>query len=102
MILMVTGTYPVTSIDEVAKVFLEVMKTPPPDYIENLGFYSTWGGDGITFYMIENIPDGKVDDGLRDVTGRIAKYRSIDGYKVRYEVLSTIEDSLAFLGKKMP
>ncbi len=99
---MVTGTYPMTSIDESVKVFLEVMKTPQPDYIETLGFYNAWGGEGITFYMILDIPDGKIDDGLRDITGHLANYRSVDGYKVRYEILSTVEDSLAFLGKQMP
>jgi hypothetical protein len=78
------------------------MKTPIPDYVETLGFYTCWGGDGIVFYMILDIKDGNIDEGLKDLRNRLANYMSVDGYKVKYEVLTSVEESLAVVGKEMP
>jgi len=103
MILMCTGTYPLTSAMKAADVFLENASVDPiPDYIDTLGFYTQWGGDGIVFYLILDVEDGKVDDGVRALTKRFVNYKSVEGYKVEIQVVLPIAEALAAIGKEAP
>jgi hypothetical protein len=102
MILMVTGTYPLTSAMKAVDVFMEEGKDPLPEYIKNLGFYNTWGGDGIAFYLLLDIEDGKVDEALGVLVGRHAQYMSVEGYKLQYIPLAKVEASMDVIGKEMP
>lgn len=103
MKLMITSTYPLSSINKVVDIFLDTAsKNPMPDYIEMLSLYSHWGGDGIKAYTVYDIKEDRVDEGVLEITKRMVNFASVDGYKIESQVILPIEEALAILGKKMP
>jgi hypothetical protein len=103
MIAMLNETYPISAAIEVAKIFIEELKTNPhPDYMQMLGLYAHWGGDGIVVYAYYQIEDGKVDEGVKDLTSRELKFASVDGYKVQFQVVLPVAEALALVGMEMP
>jgi len=103
MMLMINTDCPISSVSKAVDILIESMKSNPvPDYIKLLGFYSYWGGQGIVSHVVYDIEDGKVDEGLKGITGRLLEYSTIDGYKIEVKVVTPIEQSLAFFSKEMP
>jgi hypothetical protein len=102
MKLMLITTYPLTSTSKVVDLFLEIAsKDPLPDYIEMLDIYSHWGGEGIKAYALYDIKEN-IDEGIMEITKRMVRYASIDGYKIDSQVVLPIAEALAVLGKEMP
>lgn len=91
-----------TAIQEVVKVFLENMEMGLPDYVEMDGPYTRWGGEGITAYVMYKLQDDKAAEALNLIITRDARFADIAGYKIKYELVLNIEDSLAIVGAKMP
>jgi hypothetical protein len=102
MHLMSISTYPMTSIGDVVKVFLEVMKAGYPDYIEMEGPYNRWGGNGIVTTVIYKIQDDKIMEAVKEIVANDAKYADIQGYKLESSIVLDTQDSLAIVGEKLP
>lgn len=101
MIVMNIATYPMSSIPKVVEIFIENMKTGIPDYIKMTGPYSRWGGEGITAFVIYDIQDDRIMEGMKELGARDARYAAAEGYKIESSVLLSIEDSLSLVGEKM-
>ena len=102
MQVMVTTTYPTSSLPQVAKVLSETMKEKLPDYMKVLGWYTAAGGEGIeshTFYQIE---DDNAAEGAKHIEGWLVRFFPVEGYKVKMEIVVSvsIEEAFHFAGKK--
>jgi hypothetical protein len=104
MRLMYTTTYPISSMDDTVKVFVEgLTKNPMPDFVEQEAMYVRWGGKGLKVYAVYNVTDGNVDEGVKAITRFLMSFGDVEGYKVKSaEVIMTAEDALTMVGEKMP
>jgi hypothetical protein len=95
------ATYPLTSVDAVAKRFLEVVKEPLPDYVRMTAIYVEYGGKGINVYTPVEIDKGHEDEGMMALTKWYTNFYDIDGYEVVFRVVYTVEEALPLIGMKM-
>lgn len=98
MHVMMVATYPLTSIPEAVKLYLEARKRPIPDFMKVIGEYSTYGGKGIKAYSIFEIEEGHVEEGGGEILTRMAPFYSVEGYEIAIEWLALPEDALPTLG----
>jgi len=92
MMVMVTATYPTSSLQEVMKVTTETMKDKLPDYMKVLGWYTGTGGEGIESHTIYRIEDSRVAEGMNLISGWLIRYFPVEGYKVKTEIVAGIEE----------
>jgi hypothetical protein len=101
MLIMYTMTYPLKSTLDAAKRFIEALKDPPPDYINELGPYVRYGGKGIKAYWLVEIEKGHEDEGIKEIAKRLTIYFDVEGYEIDSEVVVTAEEAVPLLGLEM-
>jgi hypothetical protein len=100
---MVTETYPMSSMYKVVETFLDTMVSEPlPDFITTDGIYVRWGGRGLKAYAVYDVAQDRAEEGFKALTSFFVNFGEIDGFKLKSEVVMTVEDALSVLGKKMP
>lgn len=101
MMLMVTATYPTSSLSRVAEVTSETMKDKLPEYMKVVGWFNGTGGEGIESHTIYRIDDDKVALGMNTIAGWLMRYFPVEGYKVKTEFVSGIEEMDSYRGRKI-
>jgi hypothetical protein len=95
-------TFPLKSVVETGKLFVEGLKDDPlPDYVKLLGLYVEYGGKGITTYDLYEIEKGHEDEGIKALTKDLIKYYDVEGYEVISKTVMTAEEALPLLGLSM-
>jgi hypothetical protein len=79
---------------DVAKTFLETVKTPPPPYLKSLGVYATYGDKGYKWYNIVEIDDKHVSEGLTELMKRTVPFDDIEGLKIKMEILTSMRTAI--------
>jgi len=101
MHIMTFATYPLKSVNAVAKKFIEVMQEPLPDYMRMTAFYVEYGGKGINAYTPVEIDKGHEEDGIRELTKWYTNFFDIEGYEVVSRVVYTAEEALPLIGMSL-
>ena len=96
-----TISYPLTKSDEVGRKFLEVSEKYTDneslgDIIVRAAVQAT--DEGIQVFSLVKLNNGKTDDAYKDAAQRMVEYRSIEGFKYRFDVLFEVEEALALIG----
>ena len=103
MLNMLIATFPMESTDKAVETFLDNMANDPfPDFVEMTALYSHWGDAGVKTYTIYDIKEGKVDEGIMEITRRMARFRSVKGYTIESEIILPLEAALSVIDKEMP
>ena len=98
MIILITAWYPGHKAKEVAEMFLKQAEKGNPPYIKKwLSFGTSDGKDGMKGYNLVYIEKGHVDEGLANIYKLIAPYYKIEGYSVKFEVLSLVSEAAKML-----
>jgi hypothetical protein len=96
------STYPLKSVAETAKLFVEGLKDDPlPEYVKTLAMYAEYGGKGMTVYHIFEIEKGHEDEGLKALAKSYIRFYDIEGFEVTSKAVLTAEESLPMLGLSM-
>jgi hypothetical protein len=90
LLLMFTVTAPLNKGVEVTKTFLKAVETPPPPYLRSRGVYATYDDEGYKWYNIVEIDDKHVSEGLTELMKRTVPFDSIDGLRIRMEILTSM------------
>jgi len=103
MLLMVTGTYPVTSAADFGKLAIDEMKNNPyPDFIKR-NYYFKFGGDGVIAYIIYDIEEGNEEAARKDISSRMFKMmHSVKGLTASLEPLFSVEEGFSWLSMVAP
>jgi len=105
MVLILLTTWgPLGKAEEVAKIYLEVRKTPIDRSIMKrvvpMGIRMTEGG--LRNISIYEAKPGKVAEALADLAKRVLPFGEIEGYKIEMETLLSGTEAMPLLGLKMP
>ena len=98
MLVMTIVTYPLKSVMEVGRQFVESLKDPLPDYINRLAIYTRYGDKGIQAYSPVEIEKGREDEGLKELVKWYTQYFDIEGFEVRMEIELAVEEALPLIG----
>ena len=102
-LIMITSWYPLNKVTEVAAKFLEgIKKYPQASYEKVLVSAVSSTKKGLRTIWIEEIEEGKLEDGLKLVTTRLVEYFGIEGYKYKLETLMTLEEAMPMIGLAIP
>lgn len=101
MHLMTTTTYPLSSAAQAGKKFVEVAKSPLPDFLNRLAMYTEYGGKGITAYGIYEVEAGHEDEGIKALVKLITNFYDIPGYETAIRVVLTVEEALPMIGLEL-
>ena len=101
MFVMVTSTYPHDKAIEVGKAFIKTLETPLPSFVK-FTVYVCSTELGIKGYVLYEIEDAKLAEGLREVVKRHVTYQNIAGYRWKVETLLTAEEALPLVGLAPP
>lgn len=103
MLHIYTTTYPMSKMVQAADIFLDLMANDPyPDYVKIRDLYAAWGGDGVQMWTIYEVADDKEKEGIASITKRLARFASVEGFRMESRVILPLEEALAVLGKKLP
>ena len=97
MFVMVISTYPHDKATEVGKAFIKNMENPLPSFVKFV-VYVTSTELGIKGYVLYEIEDEKLAEGIREVVKRHVTYQNIVGYRWNIETLLTAEEALPMIG----
>ena len=99
---MVVGKWPLSSSDDIGKVTLEVLSKPASDFIKRREIFSTAAGeDGLKSYVLVEIEDEHLNDGLKRLAEDFIAFRVVPGYTYSFETLMGMEESMAAVGLKI-
>jgi hypothetical protein len=99
---MVVSRWPLSSTDEVGKVTLEVLKKPALEYVKRREMFGAADSeDGIKSYVLLEIEDEHLNDGLKRLTEDFMEFRVVPGYTYSIETLIGAEDAFALMGLKL-
>jgi len=98
MHVMATVTYPLKSVMEVGKQFVESLKDPLPEYVNRLAIYTRYGDKGIQAYSPVEIEKGREDDGIRELVKWYTQFFDIEGVEVRIELVLPVEEAMPLIG----
>ena len=101
MIFMITQRYPLSQINEMAKRYLEVIKTALPPAIKKWQTFSTFEGDLIKVYNLIMTEKDKADAAQMHVMKTLAPFGEVEGYTVETEVVLGAKDAFAALGRSV-
>jgi hypothetical protein len=103
MYFMLTFEIPPHKAEEVAKAFIKIVQSDLaklPDYVKQLHALNVMANN-IKSYVLWEIDDDKIPEGLGVINKLAAQYMPIEGMKILLEPLITMQDSLAIFGLKM-
>lgn len=93
---VVVITYPMSKIAEVIPLYLDqVSNDPLPDWIEEVGFFSQFGGDGVRNWAIYSAPDERSAEALKKLVNSQMRYAGVDGFKIEYETVMPVMEAIA-------
>ncbi len=97
--------YPSHKVEEVVKVYLEMLKKFPED--ESLGELIipaavNTGCEGLKSLAVTKVKEGKLEDALTRVGTQMVMFQSVEGFEYSIEVWSTVEEAMTAIGKSMP
>ena len=95
MIIINSFSYPIQSIDECVKCFMEL--EPFPDYITEKGNYSRFGKEAIEGIHILEVDDSKIFEGRTFIGKRILAFAKVQGFKCSSNQWTPIEEALKML-----
>ena len=96
---LLTMTYPNDKAQELGKKYLELIKSPPPSYLKiSHIFAATDPLYGIKGYVLYEIEDDKLFDGIKTIGKRMGAFRDIKGWKYNVEPLLEVKDALSLIG----
>ncbi|RJP32226.1 MAG: hypothetical protein C4536_06435 [Actinobacteria bacterium] len=99
MVWIIITTYPMSGIAKAIEIYLDQQQNNPvPDWIEEIGFYSQWGGDGVRNWQLIKCPDDKWNDALKELIPRNLRYGEIEGFKIEYEITLPVMEAIAAAG----
>ncbi len=98
MFLVSNSTYPLSSAKEVAAAFVKAAETPLPSYIKRIHTLTSAGELGIKVLGIFEVDDGKVADGIKELTRYFVQYYDLDGFMYTLEPMLTAEEAIPLLG----
>ena len=94
-----TMTYPNYKATELGKKYLELAKTPLPSYMKITHIFATTDPlYGIKGYVLYEIEDDKLFDGIKEIGKRMNTFREIKGWKYNIETLLEVKDALSLIG----
>ena len=92
MIIINTFSYPIQSVDECVKCFMELV--PFPDYITEKGMYTRFAKKGIEGIHVLDVDDSKRSEALEFIGKRILAFSKVPGFKCASNTWLTVEDAL--------
>jgi hypothetical protein len=101
MVWIIVTTYPMSKIAKAIELYLDMDQNDPlPDFIEEIGFFSQWGGDGIRNWQIVTCPDDKWNQALKELVAREIRYSEIEGFKIEYEITMPVKEAIAAVARQ--
>ena len=98
VLFMTTLSFPLDKPEEVGKVFIELQKSPLPAYVNMMGPYVTFGGEGAESHVFYDVEKGHEEEGLALINRRLISYRGIVGMKITVQPTLPVAEALALLG----
>ena len=99
MFVMLTSGYPPDKMTEIFKIFIKArQETSLSAFIKRVGI---WGGNtelGTKNYVLYEIEDENLAEGLREINRFQVPLLSVKGYWYKIETLTTVEEALTWLG----
>ena len=95
MIIINIYSYPIQSIDECVKCYMEL--PPFPDYITEKGNYDKFAKEGIEGIHILEVEDSKLSEAKVFIGKRILAFSKVPGFKCSSDLYSTIEEGMKIL-----
>jgi hypothetical protein len=99
MHIMVFTEFPPHKAEEVAKTYIKGEYPKRPKFVKHL-FLGVRTAHNIKGYQLFEIEDAKIKEGLAYINQVQAEYISIEGYKLRIEIVMTPEEALPLYGFK--
>ena len=96
MIIINNYSYPIQSVDECVKCFMEL--PPFPNYITEKAMYSRFAKEGIEGIHILEVDDSKIYEARQFIGKRILAFSKIPGFKCSSDQYTPIEESLKMVG----
>jgi hypothetical protein len=92
MIIINNFSYPIQSVDECVKCFMEL--EPFPEYIAEKGLYTRFAEEGIEGIHVLEVDDTKMYEARNFIGKRIMAFTKVPGFKCASNQWATIEESL--------
>jgi len=103
MLFLQIATFPPSKGMEVGKQGLKAMEVPVPPYIKVLGRWVTCAGQvGSKFYSLYEVEKGKVEEGFKWIQSSSIPFQSIEGMRLKVEILTPVEEAMAMTGLVPP
>ncbi len=97
MLIMATITYPTTSTMEMGKAAVETLKKEMA-HVKRVSVHVTYAGEGLTAYNLYELEKGAEDEGSKELVQNFVPYYSIDGFKVKMELVLPLDQALPMIG----
>jgi hypothetical protein len=101
MLYMAASTFPLKSAVDAGKVFLEAV-SKQLTYVNRLGMWLCYGGEGIKTWFVYETTKGHEDEGLKELTNYYTAFYKIEGYKVEITPVLKPEEALPLIGLAPP
>jgi hypothetical protein len=98
---MVITSQPLKSSIEAGKVFVKGLENPMP-HVNMVGMWLSYGGEGITNYMVVEMEKGYEDEGIKALGDKLVPYYDIEGYKVNIIPVLKPDEALTMIGLTPP
>jgi hypothetical protein len=96
---MITQTYPLKSVKEVGRIFVEeVTISPTPEYINLIGIYVAYGGKGVKAFTLYEVEKGKEDEGYKEIMQRFTPFFPVQGFEIDMDWVLPVQDALPMIG----
>lgn len=103
MIFLQIATFPPSKGPEVGKAGVRAMQMSQPDYVKTIGQWVTCGGElGTKFYCVYEVEKGKIEEGFKWIQSMSIPFESIEGMRVKLEILTPVEEAMAMMGMAPP
>jgi translation elongation factor EF-1beta len=95
MYVMVTQTYPWTSVAKIQELYQTVVKEQHPDYETIDAYLKTDLEYGIRAYVFYKIKKGREEEGLSAIAAVQNKFTGIEGYRYTVDIVASVKEATA-------
>ena len=95
--IMVTSRVPLHNAEGVGQAFVGKKVPEVADFVKRVNIWIVSDYD-TKMYALYEVPNEKVHDAMISISTRYAGYRTIEGFKLKIELLLTAQEALPMIG----
>jgi hypothetical protein len=99
MFVVTNSVYPPIKAREVVAIFQKAAATPLPSFMKRVYVLTSPSEAGIKVMGIYEVDDGKVADGIKELTRYFVQFYGVEGFKFTFETMLTAQEAIPLLGR---